>query len=98
MEFLRSSDRTRPAFIGRSLFETSLLLQASQSAPVEILPDLHRDAILSELLSLQSGEDGSFGGSVALTAIAVPAVSGFNALDIPGVERECRGYNTVEYL
>lgn len=46
-------------------------------------------ALTSELLSFQS-PDGSFGGSVSLTAMAIPALSKFNGLDIPGVEAECK--------
>ncbi len=65
-----------------NLAQLSLLLQASSVSPISLGVDT--DLLTKRLLKLQSA-DGSFGGSVSLTALAIPALSNFNSLDIPSV-------------
>ncbi|TRY64197.1 hypothetical protein TCAL_15174, partial [Tigriopus californicus] len=58
-----------------TLYKTSLALQAlGHGGP-------HEQSLRDQLISLQK-PDGSFGGSVVVTALVIPAISNFSAQDI----------------
>ena len=57
--------------------------QAKADSPYIVPVD--EDAVVQRLLSMQ-GPDGSFGGSVGVTAVVIPALAGTSPQDIKNVQ------------
>lgn len=81
VRYLNNMDQTgyRP-----NLYKESLIIQANKESPYP-LKNWDTDKSLKYLLDVQK-PDGSFGGSVALTALVMPALTGYTGVDIKYVE------------
>lgn len=67
-----------------SLPDLALIVQAEEASPIENQIS-GVSAMFDKLLAFQQ-RDGSFGGSVSLTSLAIPALTHYNAVDINGLE------------